>query len=194
MTQLKNQQIGSDEEKLIESRSVVSSSCTWDQYFMTMAYLVSMRSKDPSTRVGAVIVGADHEVRSTGYNGLPRNIRDDLTRYEDSEFKNLASNHAEETCILHCARIGVSTKGCTLYTTWQPCAHCGKMIIQAGIVRVVYDKNFPGNDQNLQENWQYSMAVSLSLMEEAGVKISCIDGKLIKLEGLYKGRKFDPFR
>ena len=82
---------------------------SWDQYFMTLAYLISMKSKDPSTRVGAVIVGVDKEIISTGYNGLPRNIDDKLNRYTDKNYKYLSSNHAEENAILHCARNGISS-------------------------------------------------------------------------------------
>ncbi len=158
-----------------------------------MAYLVSMRSKDLSTRVGAVIVGSDNEVRSTGYNGLPRNINDCYERYKDKNFKSLASNHAEESAIIACARIGVQTKGCTIYTTWQPCAMCSKIIIQAGIVRVVFDKKFPGNDPTLQEDWEYSMQISYDMLQEAGIEVASIDKDLIKIEGLYKTQKFDPF-
>src|SRR3954465_1001797 len=114
-------------------------SFSWDQYFMTMAYLVSMKSKDPSSRVGAVIVGPDHEIRSTGYNGLPRGFADRNYRYENREYKLFASNHAEENAILNCALNGVSAKNCTLYCPWSPCAHCTKMIIQSGIKEIVYD-------------------------------------------------------
>ncbi|AIF81222.1 deoxycytidylate deaminase [endosymbiont of Acanthamoeba sp. UWC8] len=165
----------------------------WDEYFMTMAYLVSMKSKDPSTRVGAVIVGPDKEIRSTGYNGLPRAIADHDYRYYDREYKLLAVNHAEENAILHCARIGVSAKGCTIYTPWIPCSRCAKSIIQAGITEVVYDVNFPGNHQDNQEDWKRSIEISRELMTEAEVKIREFDGKIVKIEGLYKEKPYDLF-
>lgn len=170
-----------------------TSQYTWDQYFMTMAYLVSMRSKDPSTRVGAVIVGHNNEVRSTGYNGLPVGVTDVAERYEDVYFKSIASNHAEENAILHCARIGVPTQNCTMYTIWQPCAMCSKMIIQTGIKKVVFDKMFPGNDPSLQENWKENMAISIDMLLEAGVEVMCVQQELVNIEGLYKSKKFDPF-
>lgn len=172
---------------------VIASQCTWDQYFMTMAYLVSMRSKDPSTRVGAVIAGPEHEVRSTGYNGLPPKISDIADRYENIEYKRIALNHAEENAILHCARIGISTKGCTIYSMWQPCALCAKMIIQTGIKRVVFDVNFPGNNEFMQKDWVYSMQVALEMLNEAEVEVCGIDKELVRIEGLYKSSRFSPF-
>lgn len=160
---------------------------TWDEYFMTLAYLVSMKSKDPSTRVGAVIVGSDNEIRATGYNGFPRGVEDRPSRYEDKEYKYIAINHAEENAILHCARIGVSSKGCRMYTPWIPCCACTKSILQAGIVEVVYDANFPGNQLINQGSWEYSIQISKELMKEAGVSIRGFAGKILQIEAIYKG-------
>jgi dCMP deaminase len=165
----------------------------WDEYFMTMAYLVSMKSKDPSTRVGAVIIGPDKEIRSTGYNGLPRTIADKHYRYENREYKLLAVNHAEENAILHCARIGISAKGCTLYSPWIPCSRCAKSIIQAGIIEVIYDKNFPGNQPNNQQDWEQSIEISKELLNEADIKVRGFEGQIIKIEGLFKGVHYDIY-
>jgi dCMP deaminase len=167
---------------------------SWDEYFMTLAYLASMKSKDPSTRVGAIIVGEDNEIRSTGYNGLPMGIEDKIERYKDKNYKYLSSNHAEENAILHCARIGVSTKNCILYTCWTPCSMCAKSIIQAGIKEVVYDCNFPGNEKNNQDKvWQKSMEISKELLLEAKVNSRSYEGKLIRIKGLYKEKEFEVF-
>lgn len=166
----------------------------WDQYFMTMAYLVSMKSKDPSTRVGAVIVGSDNEVVSTGYNGLPRGIDDLYERYHNKEYKYLAVNHAEENAILHCARLGISSKDCKIYVPWIPCSRCAKSIIQAGIKEVIYDGNFPGNVmENQGEEWKRSVAISRDLLTEAGVLIREFKGELIHLQGLYQGSEFEIY-
>ena len=165
---------------------------SWDEYFMTLAYLVSMKSKDPSTKVGAVIVGEDKEVRATGYNGLPRGVDDKLDRYEDKNYKYLSSNHAEENAILHCARIGIATKNCSIYTPWIPCSRCAKSIIQAGIKEVIYDVNFPGNVKNHQyEIWQESIKTSKELLLEANIKIKGHIGELINIKGLYQNKEFD---
>ena len=167
-------------------------SYSWDEYFMTLAYLVSMKSKDLSTRVGAVIVGKDNEIISTGYNGLPRNVEDKIDRYVNKDYKYLSSNHAEENAILHCARNGVSSKNCSIYTPWIPCSRCAKSIIQAGISEVIYDENFPGNDVNNQnEVWKQSIEVSNEILLEAKVKIRKFNGKLIKIKGLYQEEEFD---
>ncbi|RST72630.1 deoxycytidylate deaminase [Candidatus Aquarickettsia rohweri] len=167
-------------------------SYSWDEYFMTLAYLVSMKSKDPSTRVGAVIVGKDNEIISTGYNGLPRNVEDKIDRYVNKDYKYLSSNHAEENAILNCARNGVSSKNCSIYTPWIPCSRCAKSIIQAGISEVIYDENFPGNDVNNQnEVWKQSIEVSNEILLEAKVKIRKFNGKLIKIKGLYQEEEFD---
>lgn len=164
---------------------------SWDRYFMTMAYLVSMKSKDPSTRVGAVIVGPDHEIIATGYNGLPRGIADHEHRYLDKEYKYMAINHAEENAILHCARVGVSAKGCQLYIPWIPCSRCTKTIIQSGISEVIYDVNFPGNEvvEQLAE-WKRSIEISRELLIEAKVQIREFNEPLLSIEGLYQGKKF----
>lgn len=159
---------------------------------MTMAYLVSMKSKDTGTRVGAVIVGPDKEIRSTGYNGLPRGIADTEERYVNKEFKYLAGNHAEENAILNCVLMGVSARGCAIYTPWIPCAKCAKAIIQSGISEVIYDVNFPGNDPEFQVPWKRDMEISREILQEANVKIREFNGSLIKIEGLCKETKFDP--
>jgi dCMP deaminase len=166
---------------------------SWDEYYMTMAYLISMKSKDPSTRVGAVIVGPDYEVRASGYNGLPRGIADRPERYEDKEYKYMACNHAEENAILHCARIGVSTRGCSMYVPWLPCARCAKAIIQSGIKEIIYDPKFPGNHEHHQENWMRSMEISHEILVEADVAVREFHGDLINIDGLYRGKQFNPF-
>ena len=157
---------------------------------MTMAYLVSMKSKDPSTRVGAVIVGPDNEIRATGYNGLPRGVADRNYRYDDREYKLFAVNHAEENAILHCALNGVSAKDCTLYTPWLPCSRCCKSIIQSGIKEIVYDKGFPGNTPEMADDWHKSMEIAKEMFAEAGVHIREFEEGLIEMEGLYKGKTF----
>lgn len=171
---------------------------SWDQYFMTMAYLISMKSKDPSTRVGAVIVGKDHEIRSTGYNGLPRKVEDFSERYTEKDYKYYACNHAEENAILHCAKIGISTSGCILYTTWLPCSYCAKAIIQVGIEKVIYHKYFPGvlqkqNGDFRSERWGRSMQISQELLLEAGVELVGFSDKLVRINGLYNGNVFSIY-
>ena len=112
---------------------------SWDEYFMGIAVLSSMRSKDPSTQVGACIVDNDKRIVSMGYNGMPRCCSDDeypWDRAEGLDSKYLYVCHAELNAILNSNRGTV--RDCTVYTTLFPCNECAKAIIQAGIAEVVY--------------------------------------------------------
>ena len=162
---------------------------SWDCYFMTMAYLVATKSKDPSTKVGAVIVRPDKEIRSTGYNGLPRNFKDTAERYT-RPLKYKLVNHAEENAILHCSRIGVASKGCTIYVPWIPCSLCAKSIIQAGIVEVVYHREWPGNSCK-NTIWAESIAISNEMFAETGVIMREFSGKLVKIKGTYQEKQVE---
>ena len=138
----------------------------WDQRFIELAHLISGWSKDPSTKVGCIVVGEDREIRSTGFNGFPRGIADDSERLEDREQKYPLICHAEENAIMHAARIGLSLKGCTAYVTWPPCTRCARSLIQAGVVEVVYPTKI-----EVPERWQKDFDMSTSMMKEAGIKI-----------------------
>lgn len=155
---------------------------------MTMCYLIATKSKDPSTKVGALIVGGDNEIRSSGYNGLPRGLEDSFERYQ-KPLKLKLINHAEENAILHCSRIGISSKNCTIYTPWIPCSLCAKSIIQAGIVRVVYHKEWPGNN-SATSDWNESIALSKLMFNEANIELVEYSGPLTKIEGLYNSEEF----
>ncbi|MBA45337.1 MAG: hypothetical protein CMB31_01960 [Euryarchaeota archaeon] len=136
----------------------------WDRRFIDLALHISGWSKDPSTKVGCVVVGSDREIRSTGFNGFPRGITDSIERLEDRELKYPLICHAEENAIMHAARIGISLKDCTAYVTWPPCTRCARSLIQAGVVEVVY----PGDIQ-IPDRWVEDFDRSLSMMQEAGV-------------------------
>src|ERR1700733_15498817 len=87
----------------------------WHRHFLSIAEACALMSKDPSTKVGAVIVGPDREIRSTGFNGLPRGIDDTDERLSDRDTKLKLVVHAEMNAVLNAARFGVSLKGCALY-------------------------------------------------------------------------------
>ena len=113
---------------------------SWDEYFMGVAILSGMRSKDPSTQVGACIVSPDNKILSMGYNGLPVGCSDDefpWTREGDPlDNKYLFTAHSELNAILNYR--GGSLEGSKIYVTLFPCNECAKAIIQAGIKDVVY--------------------------------------------------------
>lgn len=114
---------------------------SWDEYFMGVAILASMRSKDPNTQVGACIVSQDNKILSMGYNGFPIGCSDDEFPWsreaEGLDSKYLYTTHSELNAILNYR--GGSLEGATIYVTLFPCNECAKAIIQAGIKTVVYD-------------------------------------------------------
>ena len=113
---------------------------SWDEYFMGVALLASMRSKDPSTQVGACIVDGEKRILSTGYNGFPQGCSDDEFPWNRDESKGETKYqfvvHAELNAILN-AR-GKNLSGSVVYVALFPCNECAKAIIQSGIKEVVY--------------------------------------------------------
>ena len=138
----------------------------WDKRFLDLAAHISTWSKDPSTKVGCVVVGEDREIRSTGFNGFPRGIADDSERLADRDQKYPLICHAEENAIMHAARIGLSLKGCTAYVTWPPCTRCARSLIQAGVIEVVYPQGC-----EVPERWHSDFEMSTEMMAEAGLTI-----------------------
>lgn len=139
---------------------------SWRDYFVGLALHAASRSKDPSTKVGCVVVDGDMDVRATGYNGFPRGVSDLAERYADKDGKLLRMVHAEANAIASAARAGKVLKGCTLIATKFPCPNCTALIIQSGIVEVIAP---PANDGS---RWADMNAVSVSMLNEAGVRIT----------------------
>jgi dCMP deaminase len=141
----------------------------WDEYFMNVAHAVRQRADCTRRQVGAIIV-KDKRIISTGYNGTPKGIHNcsegGCERCNGSEEKyprgtNLdkcVCSHAEENAIVQAALHGVSTKDSTLYTTNTPCTTCAKMIINAGIKRIVVEGEYPDE-------------LGSSILKEAGIEI-----------------------
>ena len=113
---------------------------SWDQYFMGIALLSAMRSKDPGTCVGACIVSDDNKILSVGYNGMPLGCSDDEYPWdregEPLDTKYLYVCHAELNALLNYT--GSNLKGARVYTTLFPCNECTKALIQSGIREVIY--------------------------------------------------------
>lgn len=114
---------------------------SWDEYFMGVAFLSGMRSKDPSTQVGACLVDADRRIVGIGYNGFPRGCSDDVLPWARSAPDDLHKKypyvvHAEVNAILN--KCSASVRGATLYVALFPCNECAKVILQSGIGEVVY--------------------------------------------------------
>ena len=137
---------------------------TWDEYFMGVAMLSGMRSKDPNTQVGACIVSADNKILSMGYNGFPKGCSDDEFPWcrEGAPLDNkyFYTTHSELNAILNYR--GGSLEGAKIYVTLFPCNECAKAIIQAGITTVVYDSDkYADSDSTI---------ASKRMMDVAGVR------------------------
>lgn len=139
---------------------------SWDEYFMGVAELSAMRSKDPSTQVGACIVSKDNKIMSVGYNGMPKACSDDEFPW-DRQGGNLDTKyffvcHAELNAILNYR--GGSLEGSRLYATLFPCNECAKAIIQAGIKEIIYScDKYADSD---------SVLASKMMFKAAGVKLT----------------------
>ena len=142
---------------------------SWDRYFINIASLISTRSKDLSTQVGAVLV-KDGVILSTGYNGFPRGCDDNNTERNDRPSKYKWVVHAEENALLNAGREGVSTKSATMYVTpIRPCSGCVKAMIQCGVKRIVCQALF-----NV-DKWDKEFEISSQMLEESGVDYVEID-------------------
>lgn len=148
---------------------------SWDEYFMGIAQLSALRSKDPSTQVGACIVDANNKVVSIGYNGMPHGIDDKNAPWghgEGLESKYLYVCHAEFNAILN-TRDGSHLNGCRVYVTLFPCNECAKAIVQVGIKEVVYLEEKESNDVIYE--------ASRKILTMAGVKLTKYQGKVVKI-------------
>jgi dCMP deaminase len=142
----------------------------WDQRFIALARHIAEWSKDPSTKVGCVVVGPDREIRSTGFNGFPRGISDSNDRLDNRELKYPLICHAEENAIMHAARIGVALKDCVAYVTWPPCTRCARSLVQAGVQEVIYPDAL-----DIPERWAADFEMSMGMLAEAKVHTRAVD-------------------
>lgn len=148
----------------------------WDQHFIRMALLHGDKSKDPSTKVGAIIVDADHNLVSGGYNGFPRNIEDSAERLNDRDLKLKLVVHGEMNAVLSAARNGIPLLGTTMYVAakdaksgevWggAPCIRCTVEILQAGVHQIV-----ALSSKNIPPRWLDSITEARKLLVEAGIE------------------------
>lgn len=158
----------------------------FDELFMRMVYLTATKSKDPSSKIGSVIV-KDNRVISTGYNGFPIGVNDSNDRYTNRDTKYKFVVHAEHNSILTAARFGISTLGSTLYTNGLPCNNCMKSIIQSGIQEIVIHSLWP---EMKHGDWEDLSKISKTMMEESGLKLRRFDKKL-NLYGFLNGHQID---
>lgn len=139
---------------------------SWDAYFMGLAHLSALRSKDPSTQVGACIVSKDNKVVGIGYNGLPKGCSDDQFPWVregvflDTKYPFVV--HAELNAILNSTS---SLEGCTIYVSLFPCNECAKAIIQSGITKIVYENDKYAHTDAVQASKQMLLAARVELVK-----------------------------
>ena len=157
---------------------------SWDNYFMSMVYLAASKSKDERTHIGAVIVGKDNEIKSTGYNSFVRKLRDDVLERQKKPEKYFWFEHAERNAIYNATLIGTSLKGCKMYTNGIPCMDCARGVVQSGILEVIVDKGW--NKTNKGEDLEHSSR-TLKMFEEVSIKLRYWEGKLLNIEKFRRG-------
>jgi dCMP deaminase len=158
---------------------------TWNIWFMKQAYLVAEKSKDPSTKIGAVLV-KDNHVISSGFNGFPIGVRDLPERYNERGIKYKFVVHAETNSILSAARFGISTLGTTLYTQAIPCHDCAKSLIQGGVRQIIVHTKWPNMSHS---QWKESMEISGIMLTESGVEIRYLDD-ILNVSAYLNGKIF----
>ena len=137
---------------------------SWQDYFMGLAHLSALRSKDPNTQVGACIVDQENRVVSIGYNGMTRGCKDEEFPW-DREGEMLQTKypyvvHAELNAILNSPR---SVNGCTIYVSLFPCNECAKAIIQSGIKKIIYECDKYADTDGIK--------ASKKMLEKAGIEL-----------------------
>lgn len=139
---------------------------SWDRYFMDIAHMVATRSTCLRRSVGAIAVSG-RRILATGYNGTPRGLRhceevgclrQQLDIPSGQRHELCRGLHAEQNCIIQAAVHGVQLEGATIYSTFQPCVVCAKMLINAGITEIVYEGGYPDE-------------MSVEMLSESGVKL-----------------------
>lgn len=148
----------------------------WERRFLSMAELVSSWSKDPSTKVGAVIADPFNRVVSVGYNGPPRRTHDDVVADRDRKLRRTI--HAEKNAILFARR---DLFGCSLFVTHHPCAQCASLIAQAGIARVFH---LPTPDQ-FAVRWRDDMMEAQEIFDECGILLRVLNTS-VDTDGIIK--------
>lgn len=169
----------------------------WDALYMQMAFLMAMRSPDPSTQVGAVITTVDNTIVASGYNGWPRGIKpfDPSDERWERPHKYFWMAHAERNAIDNAARTGAPLDGCTLYTPIMPCADCARGIVQVGIKRVVCHEQAQREFTKRQvsnQAWVDGLVVTRRLFDEAEIRLDWSTFPCVPISIRLAGEVFAP--
>jgi len=141
----------------------------WNEYFLGIAEQVKLKSKDKNTQIGAVIVGVDREILSTGYNSFPRGLDDMIEERQERPEKYYFMEHAERNAIYNAARVGTPIKDSSIYiTSGVPCMDCARGIINSGIKKVYCKKVCTTTNK---EMWDEHQKRSIDMLHECGVDV-----------------------
>ncbi len=141
----------------------------WESYFLNIAEQVKLKSKDNNTQIGAVIVGEDNEILSTGYNSFPRGLDDENNERQERPEKYFWFEHAERNAIYNAARVGTRLKGSSIYlTSGLPCMDCARGIVNSGIKRVYCKEVCTTKNKDM---WDEQQKRSKEMLNECGVEV-----------------------
>lgn len=161
----------------------------WDETFMHDVYWWARRSKDPRTKIGALLVQWKDKVPfSHAYNGFARDVNDDVPERWERPEKYEWVVHAEENAVLNCAPNGYCSRGATMFTQGIPCTRCADKVIQGKIVEVVVHKQWQDYERQFGwDKWIDSAKRSEQKFAEAGIKIRVFD-KVLNVKGVLDGK------
>jgi len=170
-------------ERKIQEAKKKNQVASWDQYYMSMVYLVATRSKDESTNVGAVIVDEKNILVATGYNSFPRGINDYVPERQERPEKYYWFEHAERNAIFCSTRENLN--GCKMYTPGLPCMDCARAIVQVGIKEVIIHKAW--DEVGWSEKWEENHKRTRELFKEAGIKTTYYTGPILQITSKKRG-------
>ena len=162
----------------------------WNQWFLQGVYWIASKSKDPKTKIGAIIV-KDNRIISTGYNGIPHGVNDDIAWRHERPEKYKWFEHGERNAIYSAAKYGISTENAVLYTNAMPCADCARGVIQAGIKEVYVHKQFTDLTESIvRDQWKGHHIATASMLNEAGVGFFEVDA-ILGCKAYFDGKVYD---
>ena len=167
---------------------------SWDEWFIKMMYLVAEKSKDPKTKIGALLV-RNKRLISVGYNGLPVGCDDTVEERNIRPEKYSWYEHGERTSVYATAKFGIDTDGTIMYTNGTPCTDCARAVIQAGVVKVIVHKPYEdlssmaARQKSDQSQWKGHNDKSQAMFREAGVELVIFD-KLVGAYAYFDGKRY----
>lgn len=164
----------------------------WDKFYLSMAYLYGMKSRDDSTQVGAVITTKDNVFLTAGYNGIPRGI-EYKEKHQKRPDKYHYFEHAERNAIYNASRNNIDLSNAyNIYVPWHPCSDCARAIIQVGIKRVVIHDQCNRMVESSSDTWSDSHKIASEMFDNTGVNVVRYADTLIDtITGKVRGNVFN---